>query len=110
MEIEPKPLMQLRVYCDDCSLDSTCLCSAVEDCLRDLQIKADVKRYTDLIDRISAGIPLAPALSINGQVVCMGFGLSRSSIGRLLVMHSGLGAENPVNLQDEPKFHSELPG
>lgn len=83
-EVTRDKVLDVCVYCDDCQETGFCLCASVDACLRDMGMNANVRGYTQTLDRVSAGIPLAPALSINGRLVAMGSDLSRETIGLLL--------------------------
>ncbi len=74
----------VRVYCDDCAVEAACLCKTIQECVDELSLKAKVTHHTQMVDRVRAGIPLAPAFSINGAVLAMGRELSRDTIRALI--------------------------
>lgn len=80
-----EPLIEVRIYCDDCTGSGRCLCATVDSCLAEMRIEARVTRFTHPLDRVSAGIPLAPALCINGRLLAMGSELSRDTVGIILL-------------------------
>ncbi|MCC7478648.1 hypothetical protein IT575_09360 [bacterium] len=84
--IEPTNLM-ITVYCDGCQIDSQCVCRLIDGCIEELQLNAKLQVYTDTIQRLHDGIPLAPAISLNGRVLCMGTLLGRDSLIKLLQAH-----------------------
>lgn len=75
---------EVRVYCDDCVPEQDCLCTAVEQCVTELRLRAKVLYHTQMVDRVRAGIPLSPAFSINGNVLAMGRQLSKETIRALI--------------------------
>lgn len=75
---------EVRVYCDDCVPETECLCSAVQQCVEELNLNARVLHHTAMVDRVRAGIPLSPAFSVNGNVLAMGRQLSKDTIRALI--------------------------
>ena len=78
--------MELQVYCDECEGAGRCLCAAVQECLQELGLEAQISISTSTIERVRAGIPLSPALCIDGQLVATGTDLSKESIGLMLLL------------------------
>ena len=81
---EDVTVYEVRVYCDDCVAGTECLCTAIQECVDELQLSARVTFFTQMVDRVRAGIPLSPAFSVNGTVLAMGRKLSKDTIRALI--------------------------
>ncbi|MCC7478647.1 thioredoxin family protein [bacterium] len=87
----------VRVYCDDCAIETDSFCRAIQECVDELNLNARVTHHTQMVERVRAGIPLSPAFSVNGAVLAMGRSLSKDTIRALIKTASerSSGSESP---------------